>query len=217
MTYSAPFPLVQFQFQGFPRFFPRQPRIHMTSLWNGPMEGSALSLRRRSQDSIPRLRSGLFASQFREICNLQVVTREGRQCEQERWRRRSCSSRFARPMLGLILPTRRGALVAAWKDADPNIAALAEVIASAFASGMWAGAIEGRPVYCPPSACASFRHALGGVGGDAASLGVPQDCWFDAALSGAQVFKARAPGFSSLSCASARVPAPLGRRGVYRL
>ena len=64
--------------------------------------------------------------------------------------------------------TTARALVVAWKDADPNIAAVAEVIASAFASGMsWAGAIEGRPVYCPPLACASFRHALGGVGGDA--------------------------------------------------
>jgi hypothetical protein len=40
-------------------------------------------------------------------------------------------------------------------------AAVAEVIASAFGSGMsWAGAIEGRPVYYPPLACASFRHAL---------------------------------------------------------
>ena len=30
---------------------------------------------------------------------------------------------------------------------------LAEVIASAFASGMsWAGTIEGHPVYCPPPA-----------------------------------------------------------------
>ena len=29
---------------------------------------------------------------------------------------------------------------------------LAEVIASAFASGMaWGGTIEGRPLYCPPS------------------------------------------------------------------
>ena len=33
------------------------------------------------------------------------------------------------------------------------MAAIAEVIASAFASGMaWSGAIEGRPVYCPPRA-----------------------------------------------------------------
>ena len=31
------------------------------------------------------------------------------------------------------------------------MAAVAEVIASAFASGMsWAGAIEGHPLYCPP-------------------------------------------------------------------
>ena len=32
------------------------------------------------------------------------------------------------------------------------MAAVAEVIASAFASGMsWAGTIEGHPLYCPPS------------------------------------------------------------------
>ena len=55
----------------------RQPRVHMTSSWHGPMEASALSLRRRSQGSIPRLRSGLFASQFRGMCNLQVVASEG--------------------------------------------------------------------------------------------------------------------------------------------
>ena len=46
--------------------------------------------------------------------------------------------------------TTARALVPAWK-ADPNMAAVAEVIASAFASGMsWAGTIEGRPLYCPP-------------------------------------------------------------------
>jgi hypothetical protein len=47
--------------------------------------------------------------------------------------------------------TTARALVAAWKDADRGMAAVAEVIASAFASGMsWAVAIEGRPLYCPP-------------------------------------------------------------------
>jgi hypothetical protein len=47
--------------------------------------------------------------------------------------------------------TTARALVAAWKDADPGMAAVAEVIASAFAGGMsWAGKIEGHPVYCPP-------------------------------------------------------------------
>ena len=35
------------------------------------------------------------------------------------------------------------------------MAAIAEVIASAFANGMsWAGAIKGHPVYCPPEAVA---------------------------------------------------------------
>jgi hypothetical protein len=47
--------------------------------------------------------------------------------------------------------TTARALPAAWKDADPGMAKVAEVIASAFASGMsWAGTIQGHPVYCPP-------------------------------------------------------------------
>jgi hypothetical protein len=34
---------------------------------------------------------------------------------------------------------------------EREMAAVAEVIASAFASGMsWAGTIEGHPLYCPP-------------------------------------------------------------------
>jgi hypothetical protein len=42
-------------------------------------------------------------------------------------------------------------LLASWQEGDPGMKMLAEVIASAFASGMsWAGAIEGHPVYCPP-------------------------------------------------------------------
>jgi len=115
--------------------------------------------------------------------------------------------------------TTARALVVAWKDADPKYRGRAEVIASAFASGMsWADAIEGHPVYCPPLACASFRHALwAALAVTRTSLGVPQDCWFDAALSGAQLFQTRAPGFSSLSYAKARVPALLERRGVYPL
>src|SRR5271170_1519922 len=51
--------------------------------------------------------------------------------------------------------TTARALLADWKDADRGMAAVAEVIASAFASGMsWAGTIEGHPVYCPRSAAA---------------------------------------------------------------
>ncbi len=47
--------------------------------------------------------------------------------------------------------TTARALVANWKDGDREMAAIAEVIASAFASGMsWAGTIEGQPLYCPP-------------------------------------------------------------------
>src|SRR5271157_5704479 len=47
--------------------------------------------------------------------------------------------------------TTTRALVADWKEGDREMAAVAEVIASAFASGMsWAGTIERRPLYCPP-------------------------------------------------------------------
>ncbi len=47
--------------------------------------------------------------------------------------------------------TTAQALVADWKNGDREMAAVAEVIASAFASGMsWAGTIEGHPLYCPP-------------------------------------------------------------------
>ncbi len=60
--------------------------------------------------------------------------------------------------------TSARALVAAWKDADPGMAAVAEVIASAFANGMsWAGAIQGRPVYCPPSTAALTGPQLMGI------------------------------------------------------
>jgi hypothetical protein len=46
---------------------------------------------------------------------------------------------------------RRRALIAAWKSGDQGMAKLAEVIASAFASGMtWAADAAGHPVYCPP-------------------------------------------------------------------
>jgi hypothetical protein len=48
--------------------------------------------------------------------------------------------------------TTARALVADWKDADPGMAAVAEVIASAFASGLVAaGRLGGRAVFCPPS------------------------------------------------------------------
>ena len=41
-------------------------------------------------------------------------------------------------------------LLSSWKAEDPSMRMLAEVIASAFASGMsWAGTIEGHPFYCP--------------------------------------------------------------------
>jgi hypothetical protein len=44
------------------------------------------------------------------------------------------------------------ALVADWKDQDPGMRGLAEVIASAFASGLVAaGRLGGKEVFCPPS------------------------------------------------------------------
>ena len=42
-------------------------------------------------------------------------------------------------------------LISAWKGEDPNMRMVAEVIASAFASGLsWKGALGGKEVYCPP-------------------------------------------------------------------
>jgi len=46
-------------------------------------------------------------------------------------------------------------LLASWKDEDPRIRAVAQVIAAAFASGLaWSGTLRGNSVYCPPSALA---------------------------------------------------------------
>src|ERR1700689_536859 len=42
-------------------------------------------------------------------------------------------------------------LLSAWKGEDPNMRMVAEVIASAFASGLsWKGTLAGKGVYCPP-------------------------------------------------------------------
>src|SRR5580692_1986211 len=42
-------------------------------------------------------------------------------------------------------------LLLAWKGEDPNMRMVAEVIASAFASGLsWKGTLGGKEVYCPP-------------------------------------------------------------------
>jgi hypothetical protein len=42
-------------------------------------------------------------------------------------------------------------LLSAWKGEDPNMRMVAEVIASAFASGLsWKGPLGGKEVYCPP-------------------------------------------------------------------
>jgi hypothetical protein len=46
-------------------------------------------------------------------------------------------------------------LLASWKDEDPGIRAVAEVIAAAFASGLaWNDTLGGNSVYCPPLALA---------------------------------------------------------------
>lgn len=55
-------------------------------------------------------------------------------------------------------------LLASWKEDDPGMRMIAEVIASAFASGMsWAGTIEGHPVYCPPSTAPLVGKQLMGI------------------------------------------------------
>ena len=42
-------------------------------------------------------------------------------------------------------------LLLAWKGEEPSMHMLAEVIASAFASGLsWRGSLAGKEVYCPP-------------------------------------------------------------------
>jgi hypothetical protein len=42
-------------------------------------------------------------------------------------------------------------LLSAWKGDDPNMRMVAEVIASAFASGLsWRGTLAGKELYCPP-------------------------------------------------------------------
>jgi hypothetical protein len=85
-------------------------------------------------------------------------------------------------------------------------------MASAFAC--LAGAVEGRPVYCLPLTCASFSHAWAVLAVTQTSLGVPQDCWFDVALLGAQVLWVAPQASPPFAYASARLPAPFGRRGV---
>ena len=43
-------------------------------------------------------------------------------------------------------------LLLGWKDRDPNTRMLAEVIASAFSTGLsWRGELAGKEVYCPPA------------------------------------------------------------------
>ena len=49
-------------------------------------------------------------------------------------------------------------LLSSWRDGDPSMRGLAEVIASAFASGLsWRGSLAGKEVYCPPPALKGQR------------------------------------------------------------
>ena len=49
-------------------------------------------------------------------------------------------------------------LLSSWTDGDPSMRMLAEVIASAFASGLsWRGSLAGKEVYCPPPALKGQR------------------------------------------------------------
>jgi len=49
-------------------------------------------------------------------------------------------------------------LLSGWKDQDASMRMLAEVIASAFASGLsWRGSLAGKEVYCPPPALKGQR------------------------------------------------------------
>jgi hypothetical protein len=42
-------------------------------------------------------------------------------------------------------------LISSWRAEDPSMRLVAEVIASAFASGLsWRGSLAGKEVYCPP-------------------------------------------------------------------
>ena len=42
-------------------------------------------------------------------------------------------------------------LLLSWKDKDPSMSMVAEVIAAAFSSGLsWRGSLGGKEVYCPP-------------------------------------------------------------------
>ena len=210
MTYSAPFPLVQFQFQSFPRSPPpTAARPHDecgTDRW-------------RVQPSPFRTAhsgSALFAAQFREMCNLKVVATEGRAMRARATGNGGPVRRGLRVEgSGWSRGTTARALVVAWEVCRLPISRPRGGHRERLRQRNVVDGCDRRPSRPhPPLACASFRHALwAALAVTRTSLGVPQDCWFDAALSGAQVFKARAPGFSSLSYARARVPALLGGAG----
>ena len=72
------------------------------------------------------------------------------------YRLTKCSLVFVAVLLGTAgsadfpdISARR--LLSAWKDQDANMRMVAEVIASAFSSGLsWRGSLGGKEVYCPP-------------------------------------------------------------------
>jgi hypothetical protein len=42
-------------------------------------------------------------------------------------------------------------LLSRWKDEDPSVRLVAELIAAAFSSGpSWRGSLAGKEIYCPP-------------------------------------------------------------------
>jgi hypothetical protein len=50
------------------------------------------------------------------------------------------------------------ALLASWKGQDASMRMVADVIASAFSSGLsWRGSLAGKNIYCPPSGLSGQR------------------------------------------------------------
>jgi hypothetical protein len=88
------FPVGPVPVSKLPRFPPETAAVHMASLRNGPMEGSALSFRRARTAFAP----ALGAIRITILRNMQPPScgKGGRRSKQERWRRRTCSSRLAR-------------------------------------------------------------------------------------------------------------------------
>jgi hypothetical protein len=73
----------------------------------------------------------------------------------------SASASAMTPNVRLSLNYYTEKLLAAWRGLDPHARILAEVIATAFASGLnWSALIGGWPVFCPPQGLRA-RDVLG--------------------------------------------------------